>query len=249
MAKNKTLSIIVPAYNEEKTLAELIGRVLAVKFPSHISTEIIIVNDGSADKTKTIASKLSKQYKNVSLLNNKQNSGKSQTVRNGLLQSTGDIVVIQDADFEYDPQEILRLLKLMESMKLDVVYGNRFGEKNKVIYWQNYFGNRFLSCTSNLFTYPRIRVKIPDMEVCYKMIRGDVAREIAAKITATSSFGLEPEITARLSRYKLDGRRLKFGIVPISYHARTLEEGKKMHAFRDGAKALREIFYYNLLAK
>ncbi len=240
------LSIVVPAWNEEKTLEEIISRVLAVKFPPEVTTEVIIVNDGSTDSTATIAKRLAKKYKNVHAFDNKKNSGKSQTVRNGLVKTKGDIVVVQDADFEYNPKELVGLLRLMKKHDLDVVYGNRFGKKNKVVYWQNYLGNRFLSLVSNIFTYPRIRTLIPDMEVCYKMMRGDVARKIGKNITAKSSFGLEPEVTAKLSRYKVDGRHLRFGVVSISYKARTFEEGKKMHAFRDGIKALKEILVFNI---
>ena len=134
----------------------------------------------------------------------------------------------------------------MQNKKLDVVYGNRFGKKNKVIYWQNYFGNKSLSIFSNLFTYPRIKTWIPDMEVCYKLINGNAARRIAEQIVSKSTFGLEPEITAKLSRYKVNKKHLKFGVVPISYYPRTLAEGKKMHAIKDGIKALKEILRFNL---
>jgi len=239
------LSIVIPAWNEEKTLEALVNKVLAVKFPKDISTEILIIDDGSSDRTLTIARTLAKKHKNIFAHKNPKNVGKSQTVRNGLMKTKGDIVVIQDADFEYNPKELVKLLSLMRRENLDVVYGNRFGVKNKVVYLQNYLGNRFLSAVSNLFTYPRLRVWIPDMEVCYKMMRGDLARNLGKTIVSTSSFGLEPEMTAKLSRVKENGKHLTFGIVPISYNARTFEEGKKMHAFRDGAKALKEIVIFN----
>lgn len=239
------LSIVIPAWNEEKTLEALVGKVLAVKFPNDIETEILIIDDGSSDQTLTIARTLASKHKNIFTHKNPKNVGKSQTVRNGIMKTKGDIIVIQDADFEYNPKELTKLLSLMRKQNLDVVYGNRFGVKNEVIYLQNYLGNRFLSAVSNIFTYPRLRVWIPDMEVCYKMMRGDLARKVGRTIASTSSFGLEPEITAKLSRYKQNGKRLSFGIVPISYKARTFEEGKKMHAFRDGAKALKEIIVFN----
>lgn len=242
------ISIIIPIWNEEKTLEKLVKKVLNVKFEQKLTREIILVNDGSTDSSGQIIDKLAKKYDVIRGFHNEKNSGKTQTVKNGIAKSTGDLVIIQDADFEYEPNEIKTLVNTYFDQNLDVVYGNRFGKKNKVIYWKNYIGNRFLSLVSNLFTYPRIRVAIPDMEVCYKLIRGDVAREIGKTIKSKSSFGLEPEITAKLSRYKIEGRRLKFGIVPISYNARTIEEGKKMHAFRDGMKALFEILKYNIFS-
>ncbi len=245
--KNTLLSIVIPAYNEEKTLEELVNRVLKVKFPEDIDTEIIIVNDGSQDNTGKIAKSLDKKHKNIKAFDNAENSGKSQTVRNGLLKTKGDIVVIQDADFEYDPNELVDLLNLMRENNLEVVYGNRFGKKNKVIYWQNYIGNKFLSLVSNVFTYPRIGVWLPDMEVCYKMIKGDIARKLGEEIVSTTMFGLEPEITAKLSQYTIEKRRLKFGVVPISYLPRSIKEGKKMKAFNDGFKAIVEIIKFNLL--
>jgi glycosyltransferase involved in cell wall biosynthesis len=243
----KTLSIVVPAYNEEKTLSEIIARVINIKLPENWEKEIIIVNDGSKDNTFSVMKKLADKYPEVKIYNNEKNLGKTQTVKNGLMKTNGDVVVIQDADFEYSPEEIPMLLEKMLQDKLDVVYGNRFGKKNKVIYLQNYIGNKFLSFISNIFTYPRIKVWIPDMEVCYKMVDGKIFRELAKTIESTSTFGLEPEITAKLSKYKKNNSHLKFGIVPISYNPRTIEEGKKMNAFKDGAKALIEIVKFNVV--
>lgn len=242
----KTLSLVIPVYNEEKTLEILVQKVLAVTFPQNVSKEIILVNDGSKDKSGEIMDQLAKKYPEIKSYHNQNNAGKTQTVKNGISYTTGNYVVIQDADLEYEPKELIDLLNLMFEKDLDVVYGNRFGKKNKVVYWQNYIGNKALSFFSNIFTYPRIKVYIPDMEVCYKMIQGNVARELGATISSTSKFGLEPEITAKLSKYKLNGKHLKFGIVPISYYPRTIAEGKKMSAFSDGLKALKEIIQYNL---
>jgi len=244
MNQNK-LSIVIPVYNEEKTLEILVEKVLQVKFPEGIETEIVMVNDGSKDKSGETMDALAKRYNNIKSYHNEKNSGKTQTVKNGLVYTTGDVVVIQDADLEYEPTELAEMLEIMIRDNLDVVYGNRFGKKNKVVYWQNYIGNKSLSLFSNLFTYPRIHVYIPDMEVCYKMMPGEVARELGKTIKSSSKFGLEPEITAKLSKYKLNGKHLKFGIVPISYYPRTIAEGKKMNAFRDGAKALKEIIEFN----
>lgn len=242
----RTLSLVIPVYNEEKTLEILVQKVLAVSLPKNISKEIILVNDGSKDKSGEIMDQLAKKYPEIKSYHNQKNAGKTQTVKNGISYTTGDYVVIQDADLEYEPNELVDLLNLMLEKDLDVVYGNRFGKKNKVVYWQNYIGNKALSFFSNVFTYPRIKVYIPDMEVCYKMIKGNVARELGSTIKSTSKFGLEPEITAKLSKYKLNDKHLNFGIVPISYYPRTIAEGKKMSAFSDGLKALKEIIQYNL---
>lgn len=242
----KTLTFVMPVYNEEKTLNQIVDIVLKVKLPDGFEKEVVIVNDGSKDKSWTIMQEIAKNHKEVKALTNEKNMGKTQTVKNGILNSSGDLIVIQDADLEYDPNEITDLLNLMIEKDLDVVYGNRFGKKNDVIYWQNYFGNKFLSVVSSVFTFPRIKVFIPDMEVCYKLVKGDVLREIGKTITATSNFGFEPEITAKLSKYKLNGKHLKFGIVPITYKPRSMAEGKKMKAFKDGFKALKEIVKYNL---
>lgn len=242
----KNLSIVIPIYNEEKTLEILVKKVLSVEFPNSIKKEIILVNDGSKDSSWKIIEELAKEHDEITKLNNEKNSGKTQTVRNGILASTGDYVIIQDADLEYEPNEIVDLVNLAVDKNLDVVYGNRFGKKNKVIYMQNYIGNKLLSFISNLFTYFRIKVYIPDMEVCYKLIRGDIAREIGKTIESISNFGFEPEVTAKLTRFKLEGRHLKFGIVPISYYPRSIQEGKKMKAVEDGLKALWEIVKFNL---
>ncbi len=240
------LSIVIPAYNEESTLEKIVSKTLSVEFPFGFSSELIIVDDASCDKTRQIAKRLSDKYDNVTYLCNRQNLGKSRTVKKGLQSTRGSVVVVQDADLEYDPRELNKMLNLFIRNNLDIVYGNRFGKKNKVIYWQNYLGNRFLSFVSNVFTYPRLRRWIPDMEVCYKMVGGDVMRHIAKDLRSTSSFGLEPEITAKLSRYKKAGGRLKLGVVPISYKARTIEEGKKISATKDGVKAFKEIVLFNI---
>ena len=245
----KKLSLVIPIYNEERTLEKLIGKVLAIKLPQRISKELILVDDGSKDSSREIMTSLKKKHTEIKIYFNPKNLGKSQTVKKGLTKTTGEFVIIQDADLEYNPKEISDLLTLMIDNSLDVVYGNRFGKKNKVIYIQNYIGNKFLSFVSNLFTYPRLHIWIPDLETCYKLMRGDIARKMARQIESTSSFGLEPEITARLSKLKKKEKHLKFGIVPITYKPRTVKEEKHMKAFKDGTKALWEIFYFNLLRR
>jgi glycosyltransferase involved in cell wall biosynthesis len=243
----KKLSLVIPVYNEGKTLEKLVSKVLAVELPVKMAKELILVDDGSKDNSREIMTSLEKEHPEIRIFFNSKNMGKSQTVKKGLKKTTGDFVIIQDADLEYEPDEIGDLISLMHENSLDVVYGNRFGKKNRVIYLHNYIGNKFLSFISNIFTYPRIRVWIPDLEVCYKLMRGDIARKIGRQLVSTSRFGLEPEITARLSKYKKNGKHLKFGVVPITYNARTISEGKSMNAFKDGTKALWEIVYFNII--
>jgi glycosyltransferase involved in cell wall biosynthesis len=227
-------------------LVEIVEKLIKIILPNEMHKEIIIVNDGSKDDTFVIAQSLLKKYNFIKTIDNSSNLGKSQTVKNGILSSTGDFVIVQDADLEYDPNDISKIVELYFSKNLNVVYGNRFGKKNKVIYWQNYYGNKLITFFSNIFTFPRIKKYLPDMEVCYKLIEGNVARDIAKTIISKSNFGIEPEITAKLARYKLKGKRLKFGIIPVSYFPRSIAEGKKMKAFRDGFKAAIEIVRFNL---
>jgi len=244
----KTLSIIIPIYNEEKTLSQLLDKVIEIKLPKGWEKEILLCNDYSKDSSQKIIDKYVKKYKYIKSIKNESNLGKTQTVKKGILESKGDYVVIQDADLEYDPEELVYMLKEGMKKNCEVIYGNRFGQYNGVIYWKNFLGNLFLSIISNIFTIKRIRVFIPDMEVCYKMIKGDVAREVGGKIQATSNFGFEPEITARLGHYSKNVDNLKFLILPISYYPRSIEEGKKMKAFQDGSKALWEIIRFNLFS-
>lgn len=245
--KYKTLSIVIPIYNEEKTLRQLLDKVLSVQFP--IATEIILIDDGSKDKSWRMMQEYSRK-KNVIAFQNEENMGKSQTVRRGVLESTGDLVVVQDADLEYEPAELVEFVAMFAEEAVDVVYGNRFGKKNRTIYPVLWLGNTFLSMVSNFFTYLRARMWVRDMEVCYKMIRGEFFRDIAGHLQATSTFGLEPEITARIARFKKkSGRHLKVRQVPISYYPRSYSEGKKISPIRDGLRAVFEIVKYNLFAK
>ncbi len=241
------LSIIIPCFNEENTLKKIVKKVIDVNLDTW-EKEIIIINDASKDKSLKIAQNLSKKNPEIiSVINSHFNQGKTQTVKKGILASTGDYIIIQDADLEYEPNDFPNLLEKINKKNADVVYGNRFGKNNKIIYIKNYIGNKFLSFISNIFTYPRIRVWIPDMEVCYKLIKGEIARKLAKTIESTSNFGFEPEITAKLAKYKKENNeRLNFQIVAINYNPRTIEEGKHMNAFKDGFKALWEIIKFNI---
>ena len=244
---SKTLSFVIPAVNEEKTITKLLQKVVDLKLPGNFEKELIIVNDGSKDDTEGVVKNFikSNSSENIKYLRNERNLGKTRTVRKGLLETKGDYVIIQDADLEYEPQDIVTMLQLALEEDLDVVYGDRFHGKNDLIYSSFYLGNKFVTFFSNVFTYFRIGKYIPDMEVCYKLMRGEIVRDIAPNISTMSSFGLEPEITARLSKYKKDGRKLKWGIVPIKYYPRTIKEGKKIR-YTDGLKAMVEIVKYNL---
>jgi glycosyltransferase involved in cell wall biosynthesis len=244
---SETISIVIPAYNEGKTIKQIVGKVLKIKFEPLLKKEIIIVNDFSSDDTTNIVKRLQIKNKNIKLINNTKNLGKSQSVKKGILESVGDFIVIQDADSEYNPEDLVKMFRELSTDNLDVCYGNRFGRNNGMIYPKNFYGNLLLSLISNLFTINSIKVYIPDMEVCYKMCKGDILRNLAKNIESKSNFGFEPEITAKLSRYKKnDGKSLSFGTIPISYNPRTYKEGKKMKAFSDGFKALVEIIKFNM---
>lgn len=249
--KSTILSICIPAYNEEATLTAIVDKVQAVKFSFPVKLDIIIVNDCSKDRTQEVATNLAKKYGNIRVLKNNKNLGKSQTLRRAFMNVSkdSDFAVCQDADLEYNPEDLIYMLDRLVHDKYDVAYGNRFGHYTEVLYKQNFYGNLFLSIFSSLFTTPRIKVMLPDMEVCYKMIRSDVARKVAKQITSKSNFGIEPEMTARLSKYLINGNHLKFVVTPTDYYPRSVLEGKKMKAFRDGGKALFEIIKFNLFVK
>jgi glycosyltransferase involved in cell wall biosynthesis len=237
------LSLVIPVYNEERTLEQLIAKVVTA--PLGIEKEIILLDDGSKDSSREILKKY-QDKPGFKIMFNEKNMGKSQTVRKGIMASTGDLVVIQDADLEYVPNELEEFVKAFNNSDLDVIYGNRFGKDNKVIYWQNWFGNRGLSLISAMFTGLRAGMWTSDMEVCYKMAKGEIFRSIAPTIVSTSVFGLEPEVTAKFSKYKVNGKHINFKQIPISYLPRSIAEGKHMSAVKDGMKALWEILKFNL---
>lgn len=232
--KISKLSIIIPCYNEKNTIKQILKEIDQVKLGA-IKKEIIIVDDGSTDGTRNILSKLpAKKY--IVILQPK-NLGKGAALKRGILASTGDVVVIQDADLEYDPQEYKRLLYPIERGHADVVYGSRFigGEPHRIIYFRNQIANKFLTFLSNLFT----GLNLTDMETCYKMFKGSLVRSLA-KDLRTNRFGFEPEITARVA--KSNAAVYEIG---ISYYGRSKSEGKKI-GLSDGLRAVWEIIYYNL---
>jgi len=208
------LSVVIPVYNEEKTLAEIVRRVQATPFEK----EIVLVNDGSRDRSREIMEQLSVQYSNVRCFHHEVNSGKGAALSTGFTKVTGDIVLIQDADLEYDPNDYAALLVPIQDGKADVVFGSRFlgGRYARVhLYW-HYLGNRMLTTASNMFT----NLNLSDMETCYKVFR----REVADRIQIQSrTFAVEPEFAAKVAKL-----RARVYEVPISYAGRDYSEGKKI---------------------
>lgn len=239
MGKTKKISIIMPCYNEKQTIEKIIAEVIEVDLGT-TKKEIVIVDDGSKDGTRDILKRLAKRHSEIKLIFQEVNQGKGAALKRGILESTGDVVVIQDADLEYDPQEYKRLLYPIERGHADVVYGSRFigGEPHRIIYYRNQVANKFLTMLSNLFT----GLNLTDMETCYKMFRGDLARELAQHLKA-KRFGFEPEITARVAKSKAPVYE-----IGISYYGRSKEEGKKI-GMKDGIKAIWEIIRFNVFEK
>jgi glycosyltransferase involved in cell wall biosynthesis len=243
-AEYSKLSIVIPMYNEERTIKQLLNRVTRANV-NGLKKEVIIVDDGSKDSSvKRVIEFITKNSHaaQLRLIKNRKNIGKSQSVKKGILNTTGDLVVIQDADLEYNPKDLKKLVEeFNENRDVRVVYGNRFNSQNKIIYPHFYLGNKFVTMFSNLFTIFR-GIYVKDMEVCYKMFEGNLARELAGRIESRTNFGFEPEITARMSQVIMEEN---FKNVNIQYNPRTVEEGKKIRVL-DGLKAVREILKFNI---
>jgi len=238
----KTLSVVIPVYNEEKTIIDTFE---AVKKADSLGMmkEIIIIDDGSSDKTaeviKELEKKHSKKDSTLKIILSPKNEGKGAAMKKGLMASTGDVVIVQDADLEYDPAEFPIMLEPFTKNKADVVYGSRFisNRPHRVLYFWHYQVNLFLTLFSNILT----NLNLTDMETGYKAFTGELIRDIAPHLESRR-FGFEPEITARIAKVK----GIKIYEVGVSYTGRTYAEGKKI-GWKDGIKALWEIFKYNLL--
>jgi glycosyltransferase involved in cell wall biosynthesis len=227
------LSVVIPVYNEERWLAELVRRVQAVQIPK----ELILINDCSTDGTPAILAQLEKTYDNLRVFNQPQNMGKGAALREGFKHCTGDLVIVQDADWEYDPAEFPKLIQPILDGRADVVIGSRFiGESHRVLYYWHSVANKALTTLSNWFT----NLNLTDMETCYKVFR----REIIQNMTLRSDrFGFEPEVTAKIARKRPGQPRWRIYEVPISYSGRTYEEGKKI-GLKDAFQALYCIVRY-----
>jgi glycosyltransferase involved in cell wall biosynthesis len=230
------LSIIIPCYNEKRTIASLLERVLGASLPQKVEREVIVVDDCSTDGTHDLLAGIGDPR--VKVLRHEKNQGKGAALRTGFAHAAGGVVVVQDADLEYNPEEYGKLLKPILDGRADVVYGSRFmtTDERRILYYFHYVGNRFLTFASNVFT----NMNLSDMETCYKMFR----KEVLDKITIRENrFGFEPEITAKVARLKC-----RVYEVGISYSGRTYEEGKKI-GLRDGVRALWCIIKYNVFIR
>jgi len=227
------LSVVIPVYNEAKTLAHLLQYVFDA-LPDLF--EVLAVDDGSKDESRQILTDFSARETRLKPIFHEVNAGKTAALRTGIAASTGNVIIIQDADLEYDPKDINKLIALFKDDSVDAVYGSRFANWNTkgVRYSQHYLANRFLTMLSNLFT----GFKLTDMETCYKAIRGDLLR--AMPITS-ERFGFEVEVTAYLAKHNAKVRE-----VPISYAGRSYSEGKKI-GFKDGLMAIWYILKFSLL--
>jgi glycosyltransferase involved in cell wall biosynthesis len=225
------LSIVIPVYNEERWIREVVRRVQAVPIPK----EIVIVEDCSKDATRDILKELQAEADNIHVYYQPYNQGKGAALREGFTHCTGDVVIVQDADLEYDPAEYPHLVQPILDGRADVVFGSRFiGESHRVLYFWHYIGNKCLTLLSNFFT----NLNLTDMETCYKVFKREVLADINLK---SKRFGFEPEITAKVARRRQNPWRIYE--IPISYSGRTYEEGKKI-GMKDGFNALYCILWY-----
>lgn len=221
------LSVVIPVYNEERWLAELVRRVQAVPIPK----ELVLVNDCSTDGTPAILKQLEAQYDNVRVFHQPKNMGKGAALREGFKHCTGDLVIVQDADWEYDPAEYPKLIQPILDGKADVVIGSRFiGESHRVLYYWHSVANKALTMLSNMFT----NLNLTDMETCYKVFKREIIQGMNLK---SDRFGFEPEVTAKIARRRKGQPRWRIYEVPISYSGRTYEEGKKI-GLKDAFQAL-----------
>lgn len=238
---SKTLSIVIPAYNEGPTIHLILDKVKAINLINDIRKEVIIVNDCSKDDTEVAILKYKANNPDlpITYFKHEVNQGKGAALHTGIKIATGDYVIIQDADLEYDPEEYNILLKPMENGFADVVYGSRFmgGNPHRILFFWHSLGNGMLTFLSNMFT----NLNLSDMETCYKLFRRELIQSLELK---EKRFGFEPEVTAKISRIP----KVRIYEVGISYYGRTYEEGKKI-GWKDGFRAIYCILKYNLFSK
>jgi len=235
----KKLSILIPAYNEADQVYEILSRINAVSLINSITKEVIFIDDKSIDNTIQVVNTFAKNHPElkITLYQQDVNKGKGAAIRKGIELATGEYLIIQDADLEYDPEEYNDLLKPVFKADADVVYGSRFmgGNPHRILFFWHSIGNKFLTTLSNLFT----DFNLTDMETCYKLFRSDIIKNILLK---ENRFGFEPEVTAKISRIK----NLKLYEVGISYYGRTYDDGKKI-SWKDGVRAIYCILKYGML--
>lgn len=236
-----TLSIIIPAYNEGKTIHIILRKVADVQLIGGIQKQIVVVNDCSKDDTVAAVEKFQRENPdaNIKLVSHPVNKGKGAALHTGIREANGEYLIIQDADLEYDPNEFNLLLKPVLDGFADVVYGSRFmgGKPHRILFFWHSIGNKWLTFASNMFT----NLNLTDMETCYKLFRSDMVKSLTLQ---ENRFGFEPEVTAKISRIK-DVRIYEVG---ISYYGRTYAEGKKIN-WKDGFRAIYCILKYNIWAR
>lgn len=235
---SKVLSVIIPVYNEENTILKILNELEKVILINNIKKEYILVNDCSTDNSKNVIDQyiIDNKDVNAKLFSHSKNKGKGAALKTGINECTGDFIIVQDADLEYDPNEFNLLLKPVIDGLADVVYGSRFigGKPHRILFFWHTIGNNFLTFLSNLFT----NLNLSDMETCYKLFKSEFLKNIDLK---ENRFGFEPEITAKVSRIP----KVRIYEVGISYYGRTYDEGKKI-GWRDGFRAIYCILKYNL---
>lgn len=236
-----TLSILVPAYNEEDFIKTILKKIVSADLEYPLSKEIVVVNDNSEDDTLNMVQEFISEYPevNINLNNHDKNQGKGAALHTGIREANGELIVVQDADLEYDPREFKNLLKPMMEGVADVVYGSRFvgAYPHRILFFGHSVGNSFLTFISNALT----NLNLTDMETCYKMFRSDILKNLKLK---EKEFGFEPEVTAKMAKVK----GIRVYEVGISYYGRTYSEGKKI-TWKDGLKAIFYILKYNIFTK